>query len=104
MHIGGVSFFQIIKAAEPLFTCAASALLFKEYFHPVVYICILPVIVGVSYASLSTLDFSWYAFIYAMLSNSGSVLRSVYAKPIMKVCWWSAFMSYLFRRMLMPIF
>lgn len=84
MGAGGVSFFQIIKAAEPLFTCAASALIFKEFFHPLVYVTILPVIFGVSYASLSTLDFSWLAFIGAMLSNIGSVLRAVYSKPKLK--------------------
>lgn len=84
MGAGGVSFFQIIKAAEPLFTCAASALIFKEFFHPVVYVCILPVIFGVSYASLSTLDFSMLAFAGAMLSNIGSVARSVFSKPILK--------------------
>lgn len=84
MGAGGVSFFQIIKAAEPLFTCAASAIFFREYFHPLVYVSILPVILGVSYASLSTLDFSWLAFTGAMLSNIGSVLRAVFSKPRLK--------------------
>lgn len=84
MGAGGVSFFQIIKAAEPLFTAAASAVFFGEFFHPLVYVTILPVIFGVSYASLSTLDFSWLAFAGAMLSNIGSVLRAVFSKPKLK--------------------
>lgn len=84
MGAGGVSFFQIIKAAEPLFTCAASAIFFREFFHPLVYVSIIPVIFGVSYASLSTLDFSWLAFMGAMLSNIGSVLRAVFSKPRLK--------------------
>jgi solute carrier family 35 protein E1 len=84
MGAGGVSFFQIVKAAEPLFTATFSAVLFKEFFHPAVYMCILPVVGGVSYASVSTLDFSWLAFVGAMLSNLGSVCRAVYSKPKLK--------------------
>lgn len=81
---GGVSFFQIIKAAEPIFTCAAAAIFFREIYHPVVYLSILPVIVGVSYASVSTLDFSWVCVIGAMVSNAGSVFRAIFTKPVLQ--------------------
>lgn len=81
---GAVSFFQIIKAAEPIFTCAAAAIFFREIYHPLVYLSILPVIVGVSYASVSTLDFSWVCVIGAMISNAGSVFRAIFTKPVLK--------------------
>jgi solute carrier family 35 protein E1 len=81
---GGVSFFQIIKAAEPFFTATFAGIVYRELFHWSVYVCIIPVVCGVGYASVSSLDFSTLALFGALLSNIGSVCRSVLSKPKLK--------------------
>ncbi|CAM9284859.1 unnamed protein product, partial [Phaeothamnion confervicola] len=72
---GAVSFTHIVKAAEPLFTALFSAAFLKQYFHPLVYATLLPVVAGVSLASMKELSFSWLALGTAMGSNVASAMR-----------------------------
>lgn len=81
---GAVSFTHIIKAAEPAFTSLFSALFLKQYFSPVVYASLIPVMGGVAIASLTERKFSWLAFNSAMLANTASAGRGIFAKKTMK--------------------
>jgi solute carrier family 35 protein E1 len=62
---GAVSFGQIVKAGEPVFAAATNALLLGDIDHPMVYAALLPIIGGVSLASIKELSFSWNALIAA---------------------------------------
>lgn len=80
---GAVSFTQIVKAAEPVFTAGLSGVFLGQVFHPAVYAALLPVIGGVAIASLGELSFSALAFAGAMISNLTFALRAILSKKIL---------------------
>ena len=76
---GAVSFAQTVKAAEPLFTCVLSFfVLGTGVFKWQVYASLLPIIVGVSLASLE-LSFTMKALYGALTSNVAFASRAVTA-------------------------
>jgi len=81
---GAISFTHIVKASEPLFTSAMSAIFFQQYFALPVYLTLVPVCAGVALASMHELTFSWLSFSTAMGSNIACALRGVFAKSSMK--------------------
>eukprot|EP00595_Chromulina_sp_UTEXLB2642_P000218 CAMPEP_0196761632 /NCGR_PEP_ID=MMETSP1095-20130614/928_1 /TAXON_ID=96789 ORGANISM="Chromulina nebulosa, Strain UTEXLB2642" /NCGR_SAMPLE_ID=MMETSP1095 /ASSEMBLY_ACC=CAM_ASM_000446 /LENGTH=289 /DNA_ID=CAMNT_0042111437 /DNA_START=358 /DNA_END=1228 /DNA_ORIENTATION=+ len=84
---GAVSFGQIVKSAEPVFAAATNAVLLKDIDHPVVYLALLPIIGGVSLASLKELSFSWTALIAASLANQAAAFKNVVSKGVMGKPW-----------------
>jgi len=80
---GAVSFTHIVKAAEPLFSSAASAIFLGQFFALPVYLSLLPVVIGVALASLGELSFSWVSFLNAMGSNTAFAMRAVFSKKAM---------------------
>lgn len=56
---GAVSFAQIVKSGEPVFTCLLSFLVLGQTFSPTVYASLLPIVGGVALASLKELSFTW---------------------------------------------
>jgi solute carrier family 35 protein E1 len=77
---GAVGFVQVVKAAEPMFTAALSALVLNQWLPSPVYATLLPVIGGVAIASANELTFSPLALAAAMTSNFCAGLRSVLGK------------------------
>merc|ERR1719331_3069812 len=80
---GAVSFAQTVKAAEPVFTCVLSYLVLGTVFKWQVYSALLPIIVGVSLASLKELSFTWKALYGAVTSNVAFASRAVLSKATM---------------------
>jgi solute carrier family 35 protein E1 len=80
---GAVSFTQIVKAAEPVFTAGLSGIFLNQVFHPAVYAALVPVIGGVAIASLGELSFSAMAFMGAMISNITFAFRAILSKKIL---------------------
>ena len=76
---GAVSFTQIIKASEPVFTCGLNWLILGNVISLPVFLSLLPIVFGVSLASISELSFSWTAFNNAMLSNTACAARNIYS-------------------------
>ena len=81
---GAVSFAQTVKAAEPVFTCVLSYLVLGTVFKWPVYASLLPIIGGVSLASLKELSFTWKALYGALLSNVAFASRAVLSKATMQ--------------------
>jgi len=77
---GPVSFTHIVKAVEPFFSAAISAIVFGKWFPWQVYASLIPVVGGVGYACLKERSFSWLAFSMAMCSNLSFALRAVVSK------------------------
>lgn len=77
---GPVSFTHIVKAVEPFFSAAISAIVFGKWFPWQVYASLIPVVGGVGYACLKERSFSWLAFSMAMCSNLSFALRAVISK------------------------
>jgi solute carrier family 35 protein E1 len=80
---GAVSFAHIVKASEPVVTCALNAVLLGEILPLPVYATLIPIISGVAIASLKELSFTWLALGSAMLSNVSSAARGVLSKKTM---------------------
>jgi solute carrier family 35, member E1 len=80
---GAVSFAHIVKASEPVVTCALNAALLGQVLPVSVYMTLLPIIGGVAIASLKELSFTWLALGSAMLSNVSSAARGVLSKKTM---------------------
>jgi solute carrier family 35 protein E1 len=80
---GAVSFAHIVKASEPVVTCALNALLLGQVLPLPVYLTLLPIIGGVAIASMKELSFTVLALCAAMLSNVSSAARGVLSKKTM---------------------
>jgi len=80
---GAVSFAQTVKAAEPLFTCVLSFFVLGTVFKWQVYASLLPIIFGVSLASLKELSFTMKALYGALTSNVAFASRAVLSKKTM---------------------
>merc|ERR1719387_1436867 len=81
---GAVSFAQTVKAAEPVFTCVLSYLVLGTVFKWQVYSALIPIIVGVSLASLKELSFTFKALYGALASNVAFASRAVLSKKTMQ--------------------
>merc|ERR1719230_769227 len=80
---GAVSFAQTVKAAEPVFTCVLSYLVLGTVFKWPVYASLVPIVAGVSLASLKELSFTWKALWGAVTSNVAFASRAVLSKATM---------------------
>jgi len=80
---GAVSFTHIVKALEPFFSAAVSALYLGKWMRPQVYAALIPVVGGVATACFSDLSFTWLGFYSAMGSNLMFALRAVMSKAAM---------------------
>ena len=80
---GSLAFVNVVKSLEPLFNVAFGAIFMKDYLPWQVNSCLLPVVVGVGYASAAELDFTWECFAFAMGSNLAFSLRGVLSKMSM---------------------
>ena len=81
---GTVSFAHIVKASEPFFSAAVSAVVFQRWMKPQVYATLLPVVGGVAYACLNDASFSMTALLAGLGSNVAFALRGVYSKAGME--------------------
>lgn len=80
---GAVSFAHIVKASEPVVTCALNAVLLGQILPISVYATLIPIISGVAIASMKELSFTFLALGAAMLSNVSSAARGVLSKKTM---------------------
>ena len=80
---GTVAFSNIIKTAEPIFTCLFAVLLYKRAFPPTVYASLLVVVLGVALVSTRELNFSSFSLAAGMLSNCAFALYSITAKRLL---------------------
>ena len=90
-HVGGVisfgagaiSFTHVIKATEPVWSALISAVFFREYLKWPVYATLIPIIGGVSLASITELSFTWMSFTAALLSAVASAAKAIISKKVM---------------------
>ena len=75
---GAVSFTQVVKASEPAFTAAISAFFFSEYLPWQCYAALVPVMIGVSMASVTELTFSWFCLGAGMMANVFAAARGYF--------------------------
>lgn len=78
-----VSFTHTIKAMEPFFSVALSALFLGDKPSLPVLLTLLPIVGGVGLASVSEVTFNWKGFLSAMGSNITFQSRNVLSKKFM---------------------
>ena len=79
-----VSFTHTIKAMEPFFSVALSAVFLGDIPSVKVLLTLVPIVGGVACASLSEPTFNWAGFAAAMGSNLTFQSRNVLSKKLMK--------------------
>jgi len=78
-----VSFTHTIKALEPFFNAAASQFVLGQHISLPLWGSLLPIVLGVSMASMTELSFNWKGFISAMTANVAFTYRNIYSKKAM---------------------
>lgn len=78
-----VSFTHTIKAMEPAFSVALSALFLGEKPRPLIVLSLVLIMGGVAMASMSEASFNWTGFLSAMGSNLTFQSRNVLSKKAM---------------------
>ena len=84
MGLGSVSFVNVVKALEPVFTACIALVVFGKNMPWQVWLSMLPVCGGVALASAGELSFSWGCFTCAMISNLVYATRGVLSKASME--------------------
>jgi solute carrier family 35, member E1 len=79
---GSVSFVHVVKALEPVVAAGLSIWITQKSFPFIIYLSIIPIVVGVAIASATEVTFTWIGFISAMLSNIFYQMRMVLAKEV----------------------
>lgn len=78
-----VSFTHTIKALEPFFSVVLSGLVLGEPPTLPVIVSLVPIVAGVSLASMTEPSFNWAGFLSAMASNLTFQSRNVLSKKLM---------------------
>lgn len=84
LGLGAVSFIQVIKAAEPLFTAALSFFVLGQRSTMPKVLAIFGIVAGVSISSVTEVSFSWPCLFAGVVSNLFAGARSVFSK--MQMC------------------
>lgn len=80
---GAVSFAQIVKSAEPAFAAVIGTLVYSSTISMAKWLCLIPVIGGVTLASVKELDFAWSALFSAALANCFAAFKGQENKKLM---------------------
>jgi solute carrier family 35, member E1 len=80
LNSASVSFVHVIKSAEPIFSAILSLFVMNSKLSILTYLSLLPIVIGVALASLKELNFTWMAFLSAMMSNLCYQSRMVFSK------------------------
>jgi len=81
--LGAISFTHVLKATEPVWSALISAVVFREFLPLPVYLSLVPIIAGVSLASLKELSFSWMSFIAGTGSAVTSAAKAILSKKVL---------------------
>lgn len=81
---GTVAFSNIVKTAEPIFTCLFAVLLYRRRFPVEVYGSLLMVVCGVAMVSAREVNFSAFSLAAGMVSNAAFALYAIRAKRLLK--------------------
>jgi len=83
LSAGAVSFGQIVKSAEPAFAALLGTLFYGSKISKAKWLCLIPVIGGVVFASLGELSFTWAALGAASLANVFAAFKANENKKLM---------------------
>jgi len=83
-NFSSVSFMQVVKAAEPVCSVIILTAFYGGRFSPLVWCTLIPIVVGVAGGSILEVNFSFIAFVMAMISNVACALRGVTSKEAQK--------------------
>jgi solute carrier family 35 protein E1 len=83
LSAGAVSFGQIVKSAEPAFAALMGTLFYGAKISKAKWLCLIPVIGGVVFASLGELSFTWAALGFAALANVFAAFKANENKKLM---------------------
>ena len=85
LSAGAVSFAQIVKSAEPVFSAILSQFVYGKKISRAKWMCLPIVVGGVILASVKELDFAWSALIAACIGNLFAAFKGNENKKLMEV-------------------
>ena len=80
---GSVSFTQVVKAAGPVYACVLSWCILKQPVSRRIWLSLVPIVTGVSIATMTELSFAWAALLGAASSDLAMAMRNILAKQSM---------------------
>uniref|UniRef100_A0A8C9LNU8 Sugar phosphate transporter domain-containing protein n=1 Tax=Piliocolobus tephrosceles TaxID=591936 RepID=A0A8C9LNU8_9PRIM len=83
MGAGAISFVHIVKASSPLFAALFGFILKNEKMSIYTYSSLIPIVFGVSLASIKELSFTYKALYSTLIANVLSTMRGIEAKTMM---------------------
>ncbi|GMI50909.1 hypothetical protein ScalyP_jg7996 [Parmales sp. scaly parma] len=84
LSAGAVSFAQIVKSAEPVFSAILSQFVYGKKISRAKWMCLPIVVGGVILASVKELDFAWSALIAACIGNLFAAFKGNENKKLME--------------------
>lgn len=81
---GAVSFAQIVKSAEPAFAAIIGTFIYGVKISTAKWLSLIPVIGGVTLASVKELDFAWSALISAAIANCFAAFKGQENQKLMQ--------------------
>uniref|UniRef100_A0A8C9H7U7 Sugar phosphate transporter domain-containing protein n=1 Tax=Piliocolobus tephrosceles TaxID=591936 RepID=A0A8C9H7U7_9PRIM len=83
MGAGAISFVHIVKASSPLFAALFAFFLTNDRMSIYTYSSLIPIVFGVSLASIKELSFTYKALYSTLAANVLSTMRGIEAKTMM---------------------
>jgi len=79
-----VSYAHTIKGMLPIFTVMLSKLVYKEKYSTLVYVSLLPIVMGVAIATMTEISFEIYGMISAVLATCTFSIQNLYSKKALR--------------------
>lgn len=79
-----VSYAHTIKGMLPIFTVTLSRIFYNERQSTIVYLSLVPIVVGVAIATMTELSFEFYGMLSAVLATCTFAVQNLYSKTALK--------------------
>lgn len=74
---------KLTKSLEPLCTVFFARIWLKDVYHPLVYLSLVPIVLGVGMTSVDRIDGAWWGMLIGFLSSAAYALCRIFAKQVL---------------------
>ncbi|KAI7908091.1 triose-phosphate transporter family-domain-containing protein [Cokeromyces recurvatus] len=77
LNLVTVPFHQVVRAMTPVFTVMISIIFFKKSFSTMIYISLLPVVLGVAFATFGDYNYTMLGFVLTVLGTLLAAIKTI---------------------------